>query len=656
MHSLAVVVVVLLLAVLVITLCRRLRVPSLLAYLLIGFLAGPAVAGLVPEGESTALLGEIGIVFLMFTIGLEFSLAKLKAMQQLVFGVGLLQVTLTMLLGGVVCYLFIGHAGAAFALGGALAMSSTAIVSRLLTEQRELGQPHGQLAIGVLLFQDIAVVPLLILLPALSGSQALLWQSLGMAALKVLVVLTVLLVLGQRLIRPWFHLVARQRSGELFMLNVLLVTLGIAWLTELSGLSLALGAFVAGMLISETEYRYQVEEDIRPFRDLLLGFFFITVGMRLSLPVLVDQFELVLLMVLILLPVKLGVVYGVARAFGHQSMASMRGALALAQGGEFGFVLLTLASRLDLITTPVMQAAVAAVLISMLVAPFILMHGEAIAKRLVRQDWTLQAFDLHHVLVESMSKSDHVLICGYGRSGQALARLLETEDIPFFALDMDPTRVQEAAEAGDPVVFGDACKTEVLLAAGIQRAKVMVISFSDTEVACRILNRVQQLRPDLSVIVRTVDDGDIDRLRAAGADEVVPEILEGSLMLASQALMEVGVPLQRVLRRIRRVREERYGLFRGFFHGMDDIDSLEDEARIPRLQSVVLCEGAAAIGQPLHALQLAELGVSIKSMRSQNRRFFDLDENLQLGMGDVLVLLGNAEQLARAEKRILSGA
>ncbi|TDR81609.1 monovalent cation:proton antiporter-2 (CPA2) family protein [Paludibacterium purpuratum] len=655
MHSLAVVVQVLLLVVLVITLCRRVRVPSLLAYLVIGFLAGPAVAGLVPQGEMTELLGEIGIVFLMFTIGLEFSLAKLKAMQQLVFGVGLLQVTLTMLLTGAVCYLATGSAEAAFALGGVLAMSSTAIVSRLLTEQRELGQPHGQLAIGVLLFQDIAVVPLLILLPAMAGNPEHLWQDLGLAAVKVVAVLTLLLVVGQRLVRPWFHLVARQRSSELFMLNVLLVTLGVAWLTELSGLSLALGAFVAGMLISETEYRYQVEEDIRPFRDLLLGFFFMTVGMRLSLPVLIEHFALVLLLVCLLLPVKLAVVYGVARLFGHRSMDAMRAGLALAQGGEFGFVLLTLAFRLDLIAQPVIQAAVAAVLLSMLIAPFVLLHGEAIARRLVRQDWTMQAFDLHHLLVESMSKNEHVLICGYGRSGQALARLLDAEDIPFFALDMDPVRIQEAADAGDPVVFGNASKTEVLLAAGIQRAKVMVISFDDTEAACRILNSVQRLRTDLPVIVRTVDDGDIDRLRAAGADEVVPELLEGSLMLASQALMEAGVPLARVLRRIRRVREERYGLFRGFFHGVDDIDSLEDEARIPRLQSVVLCEGAAAIGHPLHALRLDELGVAIKSMRSNHRRYFDLDQSQLLNQGDVLVLLGSPEQLARAEARILNG-
>ena len=655
MHSLAIIVLVLFAAVLAITLCRRLQVPPLLGYLVLGFLAGPGVAGVVPQGETTELLGEIGIVFMMFTIGLEFSLSKLKAMQQLVFGVGLLQVLLTLVAIALLCGYLTGSPLAGFALGGALTMSSTAIVSRLLAERRELAQDHGQLAIGVLLFQDIAVVPLLILFPAFAGNGAHLLTDLSLAGLKVVVVLTLLLLVGQRLVRPWFHLVARQRSSELFVINVLLVTLGIAYLTELSGLSLALGAFVAGMLISETEYRYQVEEDIRPFRDILLGFFFITVGMRLSLPVLFDQFRLVLLLTLMLLPLKMAVVFLVARVFGHKAHDAMRGALALAQGGEFGFVLLALSAKLGLLSMPVMQAAAAAVLLSMLIAPFLITHGAAITRRLVRQDWNLMALDLHHLLVEGMQKNEHVLICGYGRSGQALARLLEAEEISFFALDLDPVRVQEAAEAGDPVVFGDASKTEVLLAAGIERAKVMVISFSDTEAACRILHRVHSIRTDLPVVVRTMDDTDIQTLRAAGADEVVPELLEGSLMLASQALMEMGLPLSRVLRRIRSVREERYGLFRGFFRGFGDDTEGVDETKIQRLFSVTLCEGAAAIGQPLGALKLGELHVEVKSVRRNNRRDFNLDDYFELESGDVLVLLGNVEQLSLAETRILNG-
>ncbi|WP_227107060.1 cation:proton antiporter domain-containing protein [Chromobacterium rhizoryzae] len=656
MHSsLAPIVLVLLAAVLSVTLCRSLKVPAMLGYLVVGFLAGPGVMNLIPQGEETAFLGEIGIVFMMFSIGLEFSLPKLRAMRQLVFGVGFGQVAATMLLVGLAVGWLSGSPLTGFAVGGALAMSSTAIVSKLLNERLELNQAHGQLAIGVLLFQDIAVVPLLILFPAFAGGSDTLWMDLGLAALKVVVVLALLLFFGQRLLRPWFHLVARQRSGELFMINVLLVTLGVAWLTELSGLSLALGAFVAGMLISETEYRYQVEEDIRPFRDILLGFFFVTVGMKLELTVLFERFGEVLLMLTLLLPIKVAVVFGVARGFRHKSNESMRAALALAQGGEFGFVLLALALNLHLVPAGTAQAAIAAILISMLIAPFLILYGDKITRRLIKQDWMFQALDLHHMLVESMSKSDHVVICGYGRSGQALARLLEAEEIPFFALDMDPERVREAGEAGDPVVFGDAGKHEVLVAAGLMRAKAVVVTFADTHAALRILSSVEHARPGLPVIVRTVDDSDMDQLRHAGADEVVAEVMEGSLMLASQALLVVGVPPSRVVRRIRAVREERYGLFRGFFRGVSDEGEGMDEALVPRLQSIQVCTGAAAVGQPLANLHLGDLGVELKAIRRQRVRRTDFDDSFEVEQGDALVLLGTPEQLALAEYRILQG-
>jgi CPA2 family monovalent cation:H+ antiporter-2 len=654
MHALAPIVIVLLAAVLSVTLCRRLNVPPMLGYLVVGFLAGPGALNLIPDSEQTRFLGEIGIVFMMFTIGLEFSLAHLKAMRRLVLGIGLAQVLVTLLLITGVIGGWTGHTAIGVAIGGALAMSSTAIVSRVLAERVELAQPHGQIAIGVLLFQDLAVVPLLILLPALAGSHGSLWSDLGLALVKVAAVMTLLLLFGQRLMRPWFHLVASQRSGELFMINVLLVTLGVAYLTELSGLSLALGAFVAGMLIAETEYRYQVEEDIRPFRDILLGFFFITVGMRLQLSVFIDHWGEILLLLVLLLPVKLGVVFGLARAFGHRPNESLRAALALAQGGEFGFVLLGLAASLGLISTGLQEAAIAAVLLSMLVAPFLIMHSEKITHRFIKQDWMLQAVSLHQVLVESMSKTDHVLICGYGRRGQALARLLETEGIPFFALDMDPERVSEAREAGDPVVFGDAGKKEVLTAAGLLRAKALVISFDNTHGALRVLTAVRDQRPDLPVIVRTLDDTDIDLLRRAGADEVVAESMEGSLMLASHALMMLGVPLNRVLKRIRAVREERYQLFRGFFRGVSDEFDEHDELQ-PRLWSVQLPDGAAAVGHALGGLGLDQLGVEVKVVRRHNVRHTELDETFELEAGDVLVIMGGQEALARAESLLLEG-
>ncbi|WP_174873849.1 cation:proton antiporter [Vogesella oryzae] len=656
MHSLFPVVMVLLVAVLAVTACRKFRVPAMLGYLVVGFLAGPGVMHLVPEGPETEFLGEIGIVFMMFSIGLEFSLAKLKAMRHLVFGLGLAQVLLTMLLVGGVIGFMSGSALSGFAVAAALAMSSTAIVSKLLSERLELPQPHGQLAMGVLLFQDIAVVPLLILLPAFAANSDSLWQDLGLALLKVVLVLSLLLVFGQKLMRRWFHLVARQRSGELFMINVLLVTLGVALITQLAGLSLALGAFVAGMLISETEYRFQVEEDIKPFRDILLGFFFITVGMRLDLHLLFAESGSILLMLLLLIPLKLLVVWLLARVFGQRNKDALKAALALAQGGEFGFVLLSLSGNLKLLPPVMAQAAIAGILLSMLLAPFLIQNADRIVKRLIKQDWTMQSLDLHQILVQSMLKNEHVIVCGYGRSGQYLARLLESEDIPFFALDLDPERVREAGEAGDSVVFGDAGKREVLMAAGVMRAKAVVITFADTHASERIIDVVRQLRRDLPVIVRTIDDSDMAQLRAAGADEVVSEVMEGSLMLASHALMVLGVPLNRVLRRIRTVREQRYDLFKGFFRGAsDEVDGIED-AQLERLLSVQLLPGASAIGMHMGNLPLAELGVQIKALRRGSTRYTELTRDFELEEDDVLVLLGRPAPLMQAESLLLQGA
>ena len=655
MHSLAPVVAILFAAVGVITLCRAVKVPAMLGYLLVGFIVGPGGFALIAGTDQSQFLGEIGIVFMMFTIGLEFSLPKLRAMRRIVFGLGAGQVVVTLL---AVMVLFIALGGrplTGFTLGAVAALSSTAIVSKLLTERLELNAPHGQMSIGVLLFQDLAVVPMLILLPALAGNAETLALDLAIAFLKVVLVMVLLFTVGQKLLRPWFHVVARQRSGELFMINVLLITLSISWLTELAGLSLALGAFVAGMLIAETEYRYQVEEDIRPFRDILLGFFFITIGMRLDLAALAERFWLVFAFVAVLVPGKAIVMFAVARTFRYRANDALRTALALAQGGEFGFVLIALAGNLGLVAPAIEQAAITSVLISMLMSPFLIQQTPRLVRLLIRSDWGSQAADLHQILVSSMMRNEHAIICGYGRSGQALARLLEKEDMSLFALDLDPERVREAAAAGDAVVFGDAGKREVLLAAGLMRAKVLVITFADTHASMQILRVAQTLRPDLPIIVRTVDDSDIDLLREGGADEVVAEVMEGSLMLASHALMAMGVPMNRVLRRIRSVREERYSLFRGFFRGITDDTLALDDSKQSRLGTVLLAPGAASIGQCLGELDLGALHVQVRAVKRKQGRVIGPDDAFVLQADDVLVLLGSAEHLAAAELLLLEG-
>lgn len=641
-------------AVLVVVIFRALRLPPLLGYLIVGVLIGPNAFGWITSTAEVRELAEIGVVFLMFSIGLEFSLARLKTMRRLVFGLGSAQVFATMLLVFLAALALGVPWQGAVVFGAALAMSSTAILAKLLAERFELNSAHGQQIIGILLFQDLAVVPLLILIPALGAPPEELLRTMMSAMGKAAVVLTVLLVVGQRLMRAWFHMVAAQKSSELFVLNVLLVTLGVSFLTELAGLSLALGAFVAGVLISETEYRYQVEEDIKPFRDVLLGLFFVTIGMLLDLRTVVANASVAVLLVTLVL-IKTALIFGLSRLFGAPTGVAMRTGLALGACGEFGFVLLANATSFGVISDTDLQPVLAAMVLSMLIAPFVVERSEAIVRRWSATEWMSRAMQLHTIAVQSMSTADHVLICGYGRSGQNLARLLDQEKIPFIALDNDPERIREATAAGERVVFGDAARREVLMAAGLPRARAVIVSYADTQSALHILDHVRQVRPGLPVVVRTIDNSDVDRLREAGAAEVVADLMEASLMLASSTLMLIGVPLNRVLRRIRETRESRYQLFRGFFRGITDVAGTEDVANSPRLHSILITGGAWSIGRSLSEIDLAQQQVEVSALRRRHVRTTTPGPETLIEEGDVVVVLGGNDAVEAAEIRLLQG-
>jgi CPA2 family monovalent cation:H+ antiporter-2 len=644
-------------AVLVVVLARSLHLPPMLGYLLVGAVIGPHALHWIPASEESgyAHLAEFGVVFLMFSIGLEFSLPKLLNMRRVVFGLGMSQVLLTVIAPTALAWLLGFPWQLGFALGGALAMSSTAIVVKLLAERMQLESAHGREVIGVLLFQDLAVVPLLILIPALAQPAEHLAPVLGLALAKAAAVLFVILFAGQKLMRGWFHIVARRRSHELFVLNVLLMTLGLAWITELAGLSLALGAFLAGMLISETEYRHQVEDDIKPFRDLLLGLFFVTVGMQLDLSVVVERFWLVLGLFALPVLFKFGLIAALARLFGAAPGSALRTALALAQAGEFGFVLLALAGGVGLVEPALLQLILAAMLLSMLSAPLLIHYSDKLVLRFVASEWMLRSLELHQIAVSGMAAAKHVVLCGYGRTGQNLARFLEQEGIGYIALDLDPERVREAAAAGETVVYGDGARRESLIAAGLARASALVISFPDTPAALKILHHAHAINPALPVIVRTLNDADMDRLQAAGAAEVVPDSFESSLMLASHALVLMGVPLARVVHRVREVRNSRYGLLRGFFRGEGDAAPDTAEQRQLRLHSITLATGAYAIGRTLAELDLPALGASVTRVRRRGIRASEPGPETRFQAGDVVVVLGEPDALEAAEIHLLQG-
>ena len=655
MTTLQLVLVLLASAVFVVVLFRSLNLPPVLGYLLVGAAIGPHALDLVPDSAAAHHLAEFGVVFLMFSIGLEFSLPRLYSMKRTVFGLGLAQVAVTVAINVPVALLAGLSWQAGIALGGILAMSSTALLVKMLAERMQLESKHGREIIGVLLFQDLAVVPLLIVVPALSQSPEAMAGTLAVAAAKAAVVLALILFFGQRLMRGWFLIVARRRSAELFMLNVLLITLGLAYLTELAGLSLALGAFLAGMLISETEYRYQVEEDIKPFRDVLLGLFFITVGMFLDVVVVARELPWVAGLLALLLAGKFALVAGVSRAFGAAPGTAMRSGLWLCAGGEFGFVLIAHIRDLPLLPATALQVVTAALVLSMLLAPLIVQHSEKAVMRFCASEWMLRAMELTQIAARSLATEKHAIICGYGRSGQYLARFMAQEGVSYVALDLDPERVREAAAAGDTVVYGDAARREALVAAGLMRASAVIVSYADADSALRVLSVVRELRPELPVVVRAADESDFDRLSRAGAAEVVPEVLESSIMLASHALVLLGVPITRVVRRFREVREQRYDLMRGFFHGATDAADDPDEARQPRLHSVVLNPGAWGIGKTLAQLGLERFEITVSVIRRRGIRGVSPSPEARLEAGDVVVLLGVPDGLAAGEERLLKG-
>ncbi len=653
-----------------VVLCRLAKLPAMIGYLAVGVVIGPNALALAKDSAGVAHLAEFGVVFLMFVIGLEFNLPKLKSMRSLVFGLGLSQVGLTMVatLGGHLALSaalhHLGHSGgllgwginwqSAVALGGALAMSSTAIVVKLMADRLEIDSEHGRRVMGVLLFQDLAVVPLLVLIPALGDPAAELGQTLVIAGLKAAALLFVLLAGGQRVMHTWLNLVARRQSDELFMLNVLLVTLSLAWLTEFFGLSLALGAFVAGMLIAETEYKHRVETEIRPFHDLLLGLFFITIGMKLDWHSLVDRWGLVLLLASGPVVFKLSLVTGLSKWFGASTGVALRTGLYLAQAGEFGFVLLSLAVEHRLIPHEVESPLLAAMVLSMLATPFIIQYSNQLVMRLSSTDWMMQSLAMTRIATKAISHEGHVVICGYGRSGQNLARLLEQEGIRYLALDLDPDRVRQATAAGHHVVYGDATRLQSLTAAGLSRAAALVVTFPHLPSARKILHLAHEHAPAVPVAVRTVDDASLDELQQAGATVVVPEALEGSLMLASQTLALVGLPMRRVFRLVQEQRAARYGLMRGYFHGADD-DSV-DELELQRLHTITLTADAACAGQTLDAaLDQRDVGVSVVSVRKAHGQVVSAAPSLVLQAGDTLVLSGRPQDLARAESLLVNG-
>ena len=646
-------------SVLVLSLVRRVALPPILGYLLVGLLLGPSALDLVTDEHAVALLAEFGVVFLVFTLGLEFSLARMVAMKAEVLGVGGLQMVLTGAAFGTVMWMLGLPPAAAAVAGGAAAMSSTAIIIRQLGEQLELNRTHARLSLGILLFQDLAFVPLLALassLGSVSGPDALgpAWLA-GMVG-RAVAALVVVLLLGRWVLRPLFREIARHRSTETFTLTVLFVALGGAWATLALGLSPALGGFLAGMLLAETEFRHQTEAVIKPFQDILLGLFFVSVGMLLDLRLLVTQLPLVLALLALLLVTKTAIVALVVRGFVPNARKALRTGVVVSMGGEFGFALLTLLLGRGGTDATVVQPLLTAIALSMLLGPLLVRYNGRIADFVLRTRTAAPGeVALETAATRELASREHVIICGYGRVGQNLARVIEARGLEFIALDLDPHRVRDARQAGDPVVYGDAAQPGVLRALGLERASMLVVSFSDPQVALGVVRSARGLRADLPILVRTEDDARLDELQAAGATEVIPATLETSLSLVAHVLLLLDVPAQDVLQTTEEIRHDRYAVLRNVFRRGDAPALGGERALRQQLRTVVLPPGARGVGRSLAELGLNRGPVRVTAVRREGIVGRDPTPDMRLREGDVVVLWGTPEKLESAEVRLLMG-
>lgn len=636
-------------AVAMVTLFRRLALPPIIGYILLGLILGPSVTNLIPQTDMMGVFAEFGVVFLLFAIGLEFSIPHLWNMRSLVFGAGILEVVVT---GGALALLlwWLGFAPlVAVLMGGALSLSSTAVVSKELRERAELQSRHGRTAIGVLIFEDLAAIPLLIMIPVVAaGNLNTVGDELIWALIKGIGAIAFLVAVGHFLLRPLFNMVAKTHSAELFTLTVLLVAIGAAVLTNEFGLSLALGAFAAGLVLSETEYRHQIESDIRPFQDVLLGLFFISVGMLLDLDIILQNFPRVMMIMLAMIAIKIVTLFGIVRLIGQPTGVALRTALIMAHAGEFGFALISLAFSEDLLPPLMGQEVLAAAILSLVIAPFAIKYNGKLVKKLFPESYTSNLNQHLQALDETTREVDekHIILLGFGRTGQTLARFLHIFHTPFVALDMDITRVRQARAAGEPVFYGDATRREILEAAHLEKAAMLIITHNDHHTAIKALNTLRHLNQTLPVVVRTLDDAYIQELKDAGATEVIADQFEAAIMLSSHMLLMLGMNPEEIYTHTHATKTDRYQRLAGYYPGIHEHKNVAAH-RKQLLELIEVPMDSPIIGQRLFDTLPENCNANLRALVRNQQRFEEDELNQWVAAGDRIEVAGYLDEIER---------
>lgn len=531
---------------------HRLGLGSILGYLTAGIVVGPWGYGTIDQMDEARHIAEYGVIFLLFIIGIELKPSRLWALKGAVFGLGFAQVMLTGLVLTMLILLFGVTEKPAVIAGFGLALSSTAFGIQILTERNDLGTVAGRTAFSILLFQDIAIIPLLILVLILANETSLV-EGTGFAALEAIIAIAAVILVGKYILTPSLRLVAASRNAEIFIVAALLVVLGASWLMTKVGLSMALGAFMAGLMLAESDYRHQVMADIQPFRGILLGLFFMSVGMSIDFGQLGEKPLLIAGLVVALLIIKMVLIWGLCRVMGVMNATSMRVSLLLSQSGEFGFVLFSLAATTGVMATDLSQLLTVVVALTMVVTPFIAGVGERIERNLMNKDAP------HAVSTKENDKKPNIILAGFGRVGKRVAKILDASDISYLALDNNSDTVEQARVEGFNVFYGDASRHDVLKTAGAEKASVLVITLNQIQPTERLVHSMRHYYPNIPIYARGYNIEHCQRLNKVGATLSVSETLEASLQLAGAVLEFNGILNQEVTRLLQAFRQEYYG-------------------------------------------------------------------------------------------------
>jgi len=563
--------IILLAAIFIVAIFRKFNLSPVLGYLVAGGIIGPFGLAFVKDTKTAEYLAEFGVVFLLFYIGLELTFDRLKSMRMHVFGLGTAQVLLTSLIIGIVCHYLGAGIDVAIIIGLSLALSSTAIVIQVLAEHGYTASQSGRLSLAVLILQDLAAVPLLIMIPLFAQEDISIAEAIGKSIFNTLVVLLIIVLVGRRLLRPLLKSISSLRSQELFLATTLLVVLGTAWLTNQAGLSLAMGAFVAGLLVAETEYKHQVETDIQPFKGLLMALFFITVGMSFNLEVLLEQLAFISLITVALIIVKAIIVIMLARVFGFRLGPATHAGLLLAQGSEFSFIILGIAATNKILGQEVAQLIMMSVSVTMAFTPMLSQLGKKMAKIIDGRDKSY--LKRANVKGETKDLRDHIMVAGYGRVGRTICNLLSARNIGnYIAIDSNANKVHDGRKDGHPVYYGNADRIELLKTLGIERAKLIAITLNNRKETLKVVSAIHKSFPEIPIIARAWDRKNANDLRDAGATVAMAEAFESSLILGSSILKGVGVPENEIKRTVEQFRIEEYkaSVLEEVFHISED--------------------------------------------------------------------------------------